>query len=65
DVNFVDCALAHFSVTIPGIRENHPYLEPGDLLHMREVNVVSRWGTGQAFEGRIVALRKREGIIRK
>ncbi|KAF9034497.1 P-loop containing nucleoside triphosphate hydrolase protein [Hymenopellis radicata] len=31
---------------------------------MRTLLEKPQWGTGQAFEGRIVALRKREGIIR-
>lgn len=58
----VDWKQSHFSLVVAGIRENHPYLEVGDLLHLRQVLVEKR-GTGLAFEGRVLTLRKREGFI--
>jgi len=54
---------SEFVLFVPGIRENHPYLEVGDLVHMREVTMHEN--RRQALEGRVVALRKREGLIRK
>jgi len=59
-----DWANAEFVLVVPGIRENSPRLEIGDLLHMREVMEGMKTGSGLAFEGRVVALRKREGFIR-
>ena len=55
---------AEFALFVPGIRENYPRLEIGDLVHMREVLAHQQKGSGVAFEGRVVALRKREGFIR-
>lgn len=55
---------AEFSLFVPGIRENYPRLEIGDLIHMREVLPQQQQGSGLAFEGRVVRLRKREGFIR-
>ncbi|KAJ8090463.1 adenylosuccinase ade13 [Marasmius tenuissimus] len=54
---------AEFSVFVPGIRENHPRLELGDIVHLREVVVGWSVGSGIAFEGRVVTLRKREGYL--
>lgn len=54
---------SEFVLFVPGIRENHPYLEVGDLVHMREVAMQEN--RRQALEGRVVALRKREGLIRE
>ncbi|KAJ6524568.1 P-loop containing nucleoside triphosphate hydrolase protein [Mycena capillaripes] len=54
---------AEFLLFVPGIRENTPRLEIGDLLVLREVFEVQKVGSGIAFEGRVAALRKREGII--
>ncbi|KAJ3505597.1 hypothetical protein NLJ89_g7334 [Agrocybe chaxingu] len=54
---------AEFVLSVPGIRENHPYLEIGDLVHMREVLEAQQKGSGHAVEARVVALRKREGLI--
>lgn len=57
---------AEFVVSVSGIiRENYPRLEVGDLMQLREIDVQNKRGTGDAFEARVVALRKREGIIRK
>ncbi|RDB23524.1 RNA helicase Mov10l1 [Hypsizygus marmoreus] len=56
-------ADAEFVVFVPGIRENYPRLEIGDLVHLREVFERQQRGSGMAFEGRVVALRKREGYI--
>lgn len=57
-------ATAEFILHVPGIRENYPRLEIGDLIQMREVLEKLQKGSGMAFEGRVVALRKREGFIR-
>lgn len=54
-----------FVFELPGIRENDPYLEIGDLVHMREVLEAEKRGSNRAVEGRIVILRKREGLVRK
>lgn len=56
---------SEFMFYVPGIRENHPYLEIGDLVHMREVLPADQRTRKVALEGRVVALRKREGFIRK
>lgn len=55
---------SEFLLSVPGIRENHPRVEIGDLLHLREVFERENRGSGIAFEARVVALRKREGFIR-
>lgn len=54
---------AEFRLDVPHIRESYPRLELGDLVHMREVVKDQKVGSGVAFEGRIVALRKREGFV--
>ncbi|KAJ7452153.1 P-loop containing nucleoside triphosphate hydrolase protein [Mycena galericulata] len=54
---------AEFLLFVPGIRENTPRLDVGDLLVLREVFEAQKVGSGIAFEGRVVALRKREGFI--
>ncbi|KAF8172752.1 P-loop containing nucleoside triphosphate hydrolase protein [Mycena galopus ATCC 62051] len=54
---------AEFLLFVPGIRESSPRLEIGDLLVLREVFEAQKVGSGLAFEGRVVTLRKREGII--
>ncbi|KAG6856540.1 hypothetical protein H0H87_003359 [Tephrocybe sp. NHM501043] len=54
---------AEFVLTVPGIRENYPRLEIGDLIHLREVYEKLQRGSGMVFEGRVTALRKREGLI--
>ena len=56
---------AEFALYVPGIRENHPRLEIEDLVHMRQVLEAQNCGSGRAFEGRVVNLRKREGFVRK
>ncbi|KAG7087423.1 hypothetical protein E1B28_013391 [Marasmius oreades] len=54
---------AEFSIFVPGVRENYPRLEIGDIVHLKEI--ISDWGqgTGMAFEGRVILLRKREGYV--
>ena len=64
-VKVVEWDSAEFSLEVQGIRENHPYLEIGDLVHMREVLEPEMKGRLQAVEGRVVALRKRDGFVRK
>ncbi|KAF9054183.1 P-loop containing nucleoside triphosphate hydrolase protein [Panaeolus papilionaceus] len=54
---------AEFVLYVPNIRENHPRLEVGDLVHMREVLEDTQTGSNRAVEGRVVTLRKREGLI--
>jgi len=61
-VKVVSWKDAEFALEVPGIRENHPYLEIGDLVHMREVLVD---GKRAAREARVVALKKRGGQVRK
>jgi len=56
-------ANAEFCITVPGIRENHPRLEVGDLVHLREIVEHKKSGSGVAFEARVITLRKREGIV--
>lgn len=56
---------SEFSIYVPGIRENHPRVDIGDIVHMREVFDKWKTGSGLAFEGRVTVLRKREGIIRE
>ncbi|KAJ7730393.1 P-loop containing nucleoside triphosphate hydrolase protein [Mycena maculata] len=58
-----DWVLAEFLLFVPGIRENTPRLEIGDIVVLREVFEAQKVGSGIAFEGRVVALRKREGMI--
>ena len=64
-VKVVEWDSAEFSLEVQGIRENHPYLEIGDLAHMREVLEAEMRGSLHAVEGRVVALRKRDGFVRK
>ncbi|PPQ90281.1 hypothetical protein CVT25_013106 [Psilocybe cyanescens] len=54
---------SEFILSVPGIRENHPYLEIGDLVHLREVIETEKRGSNRALEGRVIALRKREGLV--
>jgi hypothetical protein len=56
---------SQFVLYVPGVRENHPRLEIGDLVHMRRVIEAEQRGSGMAVEGRVVLLRKREGFIRE
>ncbi|KAK0200904.1 P-loop containing nucleoside triphosphate hydrolase protein [Desarmillaria ectypa] len=62
-VRVVDWKQSYFSLVVAGIRENHPHLEVGDLIHLRQVLVEEKRGSGLAFEGRVLTLRKREGLI--
>lgn len=52
-----------FSVLVPGIRENYPFIMLKDTIFLREVLVEWKVGSGIAFEGRVIRLRKREGFI--
>ncbi|GAW07733.1 P-loop containing nucleoside triphosphate hydrolase protein [Lentinula edodes] len=62
-VKMLDWAQGQFSVLVPGIRENYPRLDIGDVIHLREVLVDWKTGSGFAFEGRVIRLKKREGFI--
>jgi len=64
-VKVVSWKDAEFVFPVPGIRENHPYLEIGDLVHFREVLKNEKRGSNSAVEGRVTALRKREGLVRE
>lgn len=61
--NNVTSPDAQFVISVPGIRENHPRLDIGDTVHMREVLVDRKEGSGLAFEARVTVLRKREGLV--
>ncbi|KAK0463235.1 helicase MOV-10 [Desarmillaria tabescens] len=63
DVRVVDWRQSHFSLVVAGIRESHPHLEVDDLIHLKQVLVEEKRGSGLAFEGRVLTLRKREGFI--
>ncbi|KIL67986.1 hypothetical protein M378DRAFT_122302 [Amanita muscaria Koide BX008] len=62
-IKVYDWFATEFVISVPGIRENYPRLEVGDLVHMREVLLPHRTPSARAFEGRIIALRKREGLV--
>ncbi|KIK57484.1 hypothetical protein GYMLUDRAFT_46067 [Collybiopsis luxurians FD-317 M1] len=62
-VRVLDWDNSDFFVLVPGIRENYPRLDIGDIIHLREVLVEWKVGSGIAFEGRVSRLRKREGFI--
>ncbi|KAK7460460.1 adenylosuccinase ade13 [Stygiomarasmius scandens] len=63
NVSVLNWDRSEFAVCVVGIRENHPRVDIGDIMHLREVLVEWRRGSGTAFEGRITMLRKREGFI--
>lgn len=56
---------AEFVLSVPGIRENYPFLEVGDLVHLREATPPdeARPGGRWALEARVVALRKQAGHV--
>lgn len=56
---------AEFVLAVPGIRENYPFLEVGDLVHLREATPPgeARPGGRWALEARVAALRKQEGLV--
>jgi hypothetical protein len=62
---------SEFSLAVPGLRENYPRLEVGDLVKMRQVvaaqspHIEPFYGTGVAFEARVIASQKREGLVRE
>lgn len=62
---------SEFSLAVPGLRENYPRLEIGDLVKMRQVIPSQNgftepfFGNGVAFEARVIASKKREGLVRK
>lgn len=55
---------SEFVLEVPGLRENYPRLEIGDLAHLRMVFEEAKTGSGRAFEARVNMLRKREGLVR-
>lgn len=59
-----DLARSEFVLEVAGLRENYPRLDIGDLAHLRTIIEDAHTGTGQAFEARVIALRKREGLVR-
>ncbi|KAF9451324.1 P-loop containing nucleoside triphosphate hydrolase protein [Macrolepiota fuliginosa MF-IS2] len=69
DLKLTDWKRSQFSLVVPGLRENYPRLDAGDLVKMRQV-IASKngftepfFGTGIAFEARVVASQKREGLV--
>ncbi|KAJ7057940.1 P-loop containing nucleoside triphosphate hydrolase protein [Mycena amicta] len=54
---------SEFTLAVPGIRENTPKLDLGDVIVLREVLEARRVGSGIAFEAGVVSARKREGLI--
>jgi hypothetical protein len=54
---------ARFELEVPGVRENYPRLEVGDLVHMRQVFVHTQSGSSLAFEAVITAMKKRRNLI--
>lgn len=61
----VNWEQAEFVLYVPRIREGFPRVDLGDVVHFRQVAETEHQGTNVAFEGRICALRKREGLVRK
>ncbi|KAJ3554546.1 hypothetical protein NP233_g12400 [Leucocoprinus birnbaumii] len=69
DLKLTDWKRNEFSLVVPGLRENYPRLDAGDLVKMRLV-IPSQNGytapffqTGIAFEARVIAVQKREGVV--
>ncbi|THU88773.1 P-loop containing nucleoside triphosphate hydrolase protein [Dendrothele bispora CBS 962.96] len=62
-VSVLDWDRSEFAVHVVGIRENHPRVDVGDVVHLREVLVEWMRGSGVGFEGRVGGVRKREGVI--
>ncbi|TFK71577.1 P-loop containing nucleoside triphosphate hydrolase protein, partial [Pluteus cervinus] len=58
-----DWTKAEFRVTVIGIRENYPWLDIGDIIHLRQVLEENKAGSSLAFEARIITLRKRLGHV--
>lgn len=71
DLKLTDWKRNEFSLVVPGLRENYPRLEAGDLVKMRQVvaaqnpHIEPFFGTGVAFEARVIASQKREGLVRE
>jgi hypothetical protein len=71
DLKITNWKRNEFSLAVPGLRENYPRLEVGDLVKLR-LTIPSQNGftepffkTGIAFEARVIASQKREGVVRK
>ena len=60
----VDVEAGVYKATCPGIREGHPKVEVGDVVLLREVYLDLGEGGPDGFQGRVVAVRKREGFLR-
>jgi hypothetical protein len=63
-IKILDWGRSEFVLEVPGLRENYPRLETGDLAHLRMIFEDAKTGSGRAFEARVNALRKREGLVR-
>lgn len=63
-IKILDWDRSEFVLEVAGLRENYPRLEIGDLAHLRMIFEEAKTGSGRAFEARINALRKREGLVR-
>ena len=59
----VDVQAEVYKATCPGIREGHPKVEVGDVVSLREVYLDLSEGSADGFQGRVVAVRKREGFL--
>lgn len=64
-IKVLDWDRSEFVLEVPGLRENYPRLEIGDLAHLRMIFEDAKTGSGRAFEARVNMLRKREGLVRK
>ena len=63
-VEILNWDQSEFVLEVPGLRENYPRLEIGDLAHLRMIFEEAKTGSGRAFEARVNRLRKREGLVR-
>lgn len=63
-LDVVDVGAEVYRATCPGIREGHPKVEVGDVVLLREVFLDLGHGGRDGFQGRVVAVRKREGFLR-
>lgn len=71
DLKLTDWKRCEFTLVVPGLRENYPRLDTGDLVKLRQVIASQNgftepfFGTGLAFEARVIASQKREGLVRE
>ena len=63
-IKVLDWDRSEFVLEVPGLRENYPRLEIGDLAHLRMIFEEAKTASSRAFEARVNAMRKREGLVR-